>query len=158
MEIKIDIKQQTLTVYYNEHKRLYTFLVSTAEKGIGQLKNSFQTPIGWHYVRAMIGANAPINSVFKSRRLTGEICTTELQERYPERDWILTRIIWLSGLESLVNRGSNVDTMRRYIYIHGCPDACLMGVPLSKGCIRMRNQDIILLFDMIEFGTKVHIF
>lgn len=129
--------------------------ISTAKNGLGELKDSGKTPRGWHQIRAKIGSRQAINSVFVGRRPTGEIYSTELSERYPDRDWILTRILWLSGLEKGKNRGDNVDSMRRYIYIHGCPDEIQLGLPLSKGCIRMHNEDIVELFDLVEYGTKV---
>lgn len=103
----------------------------------------------------MIGKGCPPDTVFVGRRPTGEIYSPSLREASPGRDWILTRILWLSGLEPGRNRLGNVDTMRRYIYIHGSPDDVAMGVPGSHGCVRMRNSDIIELFDMVEAGTRV---
>jgi L,D-transpeptidase YbiS len=131
--------------------------VSTALNGAGEMKNSGCTPRGLHIIRACIGANQPSNTVFIGRRPTGEIYSPELGEKYPERDWILTRILWLSGMELGKNRLANVDTMQRYIYIHGCPDSLPMGEPLSHGCVRMRNDDLITLFDLVSAGTKVMI-
>lgn len=131
--------------------------VSTAANGPGEVNGSECTPRGWHYVRAKIGANAAINSVFVGRRLTGEIYTPLLREQYPDRDWILTRILWLSGLMPGKNRLGKVDTMRRYIYLHGCPDEDLLGSPGSHGCIKMRNQDVVTLFDLAPAGTRVYI-
>lgn len=129
--------------------------ISTAKNGVGEIKGSEQTPRGWHIVRAKIGEGHPANSVFVGRRPTGELYNPELRSQYPERDWILTRIFWLSGLEVGKNRLGNVDTMRRYIYIHGTPDDVPMGIPGSKGCIRMRNQNIIELFAQIPVGTRL---
>ena len=107
--------------------------------------------------RAKIGAGLPENTVFVGRRPTGERYTPELLAQFPKRDWILTRILWLSGCEVGFNRLGNVDTMRRFIYIHGSPDSVQMGRPGSIGCIRMRNTDIVELFDRIAIGTTVNI-
>ncbi|MFA7619944.1 MAG: L,D-transpeptidase [Thiohalomonadaceae bacterium] len=131
--------------------------VSTAANGAGERRGSHCTPRGWHVVRARIGAGCAPGTVFVGRRPTGEIYSPQLREQHPGRDWILTRILWLSGLEPGRNRLGEVDTMRRYIYIHGCPDEEPMGVPLSHGCIRMRNGDLIALFDQVPAGTRVHI-
>ncbi|MGH8728730.1 MAG: L,D-transpeptidase family protein [Burkholderiales bacterium] len=132
-----------------------SYPVSTAEKGPGEQMGSYCTPRGEHLVRAKIGARAPLNTVFVERRPTGEIFNSELDAQHPGRDWILTRILWLSGLESGFNRGGCVDTMRRYIYIHGTPDRVALGRPESKGCVRMRNADIVELFDLIPVGAHV---
>jgi lipoprotein-anchoring transpeptidase ErfK/SrfK len=121
------------------------------------VSGSLQTPRGRHVIRAKIGAGAPANTVFRGRRPTGEIYTSELKAQFPERDWILTRILWLSGTEVGRNRLGNVDTMRRYIYIHGMPDSEPLGVPGSIGCIRMRNGDLVELFDFVPAGTAVEI-
>ena len=131
--------------------------ISSAEKGFGQVRDSLQTPLGRHYVRAKIGEGYRENSVFVARRFTGEFFEPSLLSRYPGRDWILTRILWLSGLEVGFNRLGNVDTMRRYIYIHGTPNSVAMGTKGSKGCIRMRNSDIVRLFDLIPEYTTVNI-
>jgi len=131
--------------------------ISTALNGAGEQKNSGCTPRGLHIVRACIGANESENTVFVARRPTGEIYTNELGREFPDRDWILTRILWLSGMELGKNRLSNVDTMQRYIYIHGCPDSLPMGEPLSHGCIRMHNKDLMILFDLVSPGTRVMI-
>jgi L,D-transpeptidase YbiS len=155
-KIIIDITQQLLSLYV-DGKLLKSYSISTAAKGIGQLNGSEQTPLGKHIIRAKIGANRPINTVFVKRRPTGEIYTPQLREQFPERDWILTRILWLSGLEIGKNRLGNVDTMRRYIYIHGSPDDVQMGSPGSRGCIRMRNQDIVELYNKVMPGDSVNI-
>ena len=133
------------------------YLVSTAANGVGCTKDSGCTPLGAHIIRAKIGADAPVNTVFVGRRPTGEICTPELMAQYANRDWILTRILWISGTEVGFNRLGNVDTMQRYIYIHGTPDSTDIGKIGSHGCIRMRNSDVIELFDLVETGTKVFI-
>lgn len=131
--------------------------VSTARNGSGERRDSGCTPRGWHRIRIKIGAGLPLDTVFVGRRPTGEIYTPELALRHPERDWILTRILWLSGLESGYNRGGACDTLRRFIYIHGCPDSAPVGVPLSHGCIRMRNQNLLELFERVEIGDRVFI-
>jgi L,D-transpeptidase YbiS len=131
--------------------------VSTARNGCGEQRGSGCTPRGWHRVRVKIGAGLPLNTVFIGRRPTGEIYGPELAACQPERDWILTRILWLTGLETGFNRGGDRDTLRRYIYIHGGPDAAPMGIPLSHGCIRMRNRDVMEVFDRVEAGDLVFI-
>lgn len=138
-------------------RELGRYSVSTSRNGAGELEGSFCTPRGEHIVRAKIGAGQPLNTVFRGRRPTGELWTPELGERFPGRDWILTRILWLSGCEPGKNRLGDVDTMRRYIYIHGSPDNVPMGKPGSIGCIRMRNRDIVELFDRVPAGTEVSI-
>jgi len=157
MRIEISIAQQTLTVLDNDSELLAQYAVSTAANGVGCEKNSGCTPLGAHIIRAKIGADAPENTVFVGRRATGEICTPELMAQFPDRDWILTRILWLSGTELGKNRLGNVDTMQRYIYIHGTPDSTDMSKIGSHGCIRMRNADLIELFDMVPAGTAVFI-
>lgn len=157
MHIEISISQQTLTVLNNDNELIAQFLVSTATNGVGCEKNSGCTPLGRHIIRAKIGAGALENTVFVGRRPTGEICTPELMAAFPKRDWILTRILWLSGQELGKNRLGNVDTMQRYIYIHGSPDSAEMGKIGSHGCVRMRNSEIIQLFDMVKVGTAVNI-
>ena len=132
-----------------------SYPVSTASKGAGEENGSFCTPRGRHIVRAKIGAGQPENAVFIGRRPTGEIWTRALHEQLPGRDWILTRILWLSGCEPGFNRLGKVDTMRRYIYIHGSHELAVMGQPGSIGCIRMRSADIIELFDLVPPGTQV---
>ena len=151
MKIVIDIPKQRLTF----NGRIYS--VSTSKSGAGEKNGSFCTPRGRHIVRAKIGAGQPANSVFVRRRPTGEIWSPELDARYPGRDWMLTRILWLSGCEVGKNRLGDVDTMRRYIYIHGSPDTAEMGRPGSIGCVRMRNRDIVELFDLVPPYTPVDI-
>jgi len=155
MQIEISIPQQTLTVLNDENELLAQYAVSTAANGVGCEKNSGCTPLGSHIIRAKIGAGMGANTVFVGRRPTGEICTPELISQFPERDWILTRILWLSGKEIGKNRLGNVDTMQRYIYIHGTPDSTDMSKIGSHGCIRMRNTDVIELFNMVSVGTSV---
>lgn len=127
-----------------------TYPVNTARNGLGERNGSGCTPRGWHCVRARIGAGMPLGTVFVGRRSTGEIYTPELAARFPERDWILTRILWLSGLQAGFNRYGVVDTARRYIYIHGSPDHLVGGPPGSHGCVRMRNADVAELFERVS--------
>lgn len=154
IRLEIDINAQKMYVF-NHEKIINMYLISTGKNGLGEVYNSEQTPRGWHVIRAKVGGDCAINTVFVSRRPTGEIYTPELRTQFPNRDWILTRILWLSGLEIGKNRLGNVDTMRRYIYIHGTPDDVPMGIPGSKGCVRMRNENIITLFDYIPVGTQL---
>jgi lipoprotein-anchoring transpeptidase ErfK/SrfK len=134
-----------------------SYAVSTSVRGAGERYGSFCTPRGEHVIRAKIGAGQPPGAVFVGRRPTGEICTPEAHRSAPARDWILSRILWLCGLERGRNRFGDVDTMRRFIYIHGCPDWSPMGVRGSRGCIRMRNDDVMELFDAVPVGTRVSI-
>jgi lipoprotein-anchoring transpeptidase ErfK/SrfK len=136
---------------------LRSFAVSTSRHGAGEQNGSLQTPRGAHVIRAKIGAGAPVGAVFRGRRPTGEVYSPELARAHPRRDWILTRILWLSGTEVGKNRLGDVDTMRRYIYIHGTPDTEPLGVPGSIGCIRMANHDVVELFDRVPAGTPVQI-
>ena len=154
--LDICIASQQLTVYTDGKPAQY-YPVSTAKKGAGELMGSECTPTGWHKIRAKIGAGQPLNSVFVGRRATGEIYNSGLFEQYPQRDWILTRILWLGGLEPGRNRYGRVDTTWRYIYIHGCPDELMDGSPGSHGCIRMNNADVLDLFNRVEVGVKVYI-
>lgn len=157
MHIDISLKEQRLTLFDASRKPLLSCAISSAANGPGCQKNSGCTPLGRHTIRAKIGAGAPLNSVFVGRRATGELCTPDLMAAFPERDWILTRILWLSGTELGVNRLGEVDTMQRYIYIHGTPDSVEMGKIGSHGCIRMRNAELITLFDLVTVGTTVNI-
>ena len=157
MRIQISIAQQTLSVFDEGGQVVRCYPVSTASNGAGEERGSYCTPRGKHIIRAKIGAGQLENAVFIARRPSGEIYLPELGAAFPERDWILTRILWLSGCEPERNRLGRVDTMRRYIYIHGCPDTSAMGVPGSHGCIRMRNADIVELFDRVPCYTRVEI-
>ena len=129
--------------------------VSTAANGPGERMGSERTPRGRHVVRAKIGDGVPRGGVFVGRRPTGEIFHPRMRERFPGRDWILTRILWLSGCEPGRNRLGDVDTMRRFIYIHGCPDDIELGTPGSHGCVRMSNVDVVALFERVPVGTPV---
>ena len=154
--IRISIPDQTLDLS-EDGTPLKRYLVSTSKNGAGEKYGSFCTPRGRHIIRAKVGAGEPVNMVFVKRRPTGEIYDADLGSRFPGRDWMLTRLLWLSGCEPGFNRLGDVDTMRRYIYIHGSPDSAAMGQPGSIGCIRMRNADLLELFDLVEPGTPVEI-
>ena len=157
MFIRISLAEQLLTLFDENAQVVRRYPVSTAAKGAGEAFGSYCTPRGKHLIRAKIGAGAPENAVFVARRPTGEIYSAELDAAFPGRDWILTRILWLSGCEPQRNRLGRVDTMRRYIYIHGTPDSTRIGVPGSHGCIRMRNADIIDLFERVPVYSGVEI-
>lgn len=154
MRIEVDLVGQNLALLRaGEATRHWP--VSTARNGAGERLGSEQTPRGRHIIRARIGAGLPAGAVLVGRRPTGEIWSPALGRAHPGRDWILTRILWLSGVEPGQNRLGEVDTMRRYIYIHGAPDDVPLGVPGSHGCIRMANADIIELFELTPAGTEV---
>lgn len=159
-QLVINIAEQTLTIY-QQQTEVTKYSVSTAKNGMGGQQDSGCTPLGQHIIAEKIGDRSPINAVFVGREPTGERYSAALGAQHPERDWILSRILWLRGLEKGINTGSNsqggCDTYQRYIYIHGTPDSEPMGVPLSHGCVRMRNTDIIELFEKVEEGTPVTI-
>jgi len=155
-EVVISIPEQSLELR-KQGALLDRYLVSTARNGPGEEFGSECTPRGRHIIRAAIGKGCETGSVFVSRRPTGELWSAELAELEPKRDWILSRILWLSGLEPGVNRLANVDTMRRYIYIHGTPYEEEIGSPESRGCIRMCNADVIELYERVSPGTIVTI-
>jgi lipoprotein-anchoring transpeptidase ErfK/SrfK len=157
MKILIQIPAQTLDLLDDTGRLLRRYPVSTAANGAGEENGSFCTPRGKHIIRAKIGANQPANAVFIKRRPTGETYTPELGAQYPGRDWILCRILLLSGCESGYNRSGSCDTMLRYVYIHGTPDTTVLGRPGSRGCVRMRNSDLVELFDAVPVGTPVEI-
>lgn len=157
MKINITIPDQRLTLIDDNGAILKQCLISSARNGTGQQQGSFRTPLGRHIIRAKIGAGQPVNTVFVRRRPTGEIYTPALGRQFPKRDWILTRILWLSGCEPGYNRLGPVDTMRRYIYIHGTPDNVEMGKPGSIGCIRVANHDLLELFEKVPVGIEVDI-
>ncbi|MHC0016950.1 cell wall-recycling L,D-carboxypeptidase ElsL [Acinetobacter pittii] len=152
-DVLIDLANQTLTL--PKHNKFY--VISTGKNGIGEQENTGRTPRGWHRVAKKIGAQSPQNAVFIARKPTGEVYSSELAAQFPERDWILSRILWLDGLEEGFNKGDGRDTMQRYIYIHGTPDKEPMGVPMSHGCIRMRNEEIIELFDLVAEDALVYL-
>jgi lipoprotein-anchoring transpeptidase ErfK/SrfK len=154
--LDISISEQKMDLIRND-KPIISYPVSTALKGVGEQMGSECTPTGWHKIRAKIGSSQPINSVFVSRRPTGEIYSLELSKQFPERDWVLSRILWLGGIEPGKNRFGQVDSTWRYIYIHGCPDELMNGSPESHGCVRMKNQDVIDLFALVDSGTLISI-
>lgn len=145
--------QQLSSIKNGKQEAVYT--VSTAKNGVGEEMGSECTPTGWHKIRAKIGNRQPKYAVFTGRRPTGEIYTPELRIEYPKRDWVLSRILWLGGLEAGKNRYGQVDSTWRYIYIHGCPDELMQGKPESHGCIRMKNSDVIDLYNSVGVGLKV---
>lgn len=154
IRIQINLAEQRLYLL-EDGLPVAGYPVSTAKNGAGELMGSGCTPRGYHRVRCKIGAGAPLNAVFVGRRPTGEVYGPELAARFPERDWILTRIMWLDGLEPGRNRLGERDTLRRYIYIHGCPPELPLGVPLSHGCIRMASPALTELFDRVVVGDRV---
>ncbi|WP_417566082.1 L,D-transpeptidase family protein [Marinobacter sp.] len=157
VRIDIDLTFQSLSLLAGDGEVLASYPVSTARNGAGEQDGTGCTPLGSHYIRASIGYGLAPGTVFRARRPTGEIYGPELALEYPDRDWILSRILWLCGREWGKNRGPGVDTFRRFIYIHGTPDSEPMGVALSHGCVRMRNADVIDLFDRVRPGTAVFI-
>jgi hypothetical protein len=163
MTIRLVIRLSEQRLYGYDHapdgmvRTVCTYPVSSAALGVGQLKNSFKTPLGRHEITEKIGDKLPIYSVFRVRQTTGDIWSPELSAAHPETDWILSRILWLSGCELGKNQGGDVDTHERYIYIHGTSEENLLGTPASHGCIRMGNQAIIELFNRVEVGTPVDI-
>ena len=155
--IHVSVAQQRLTLVDAEGKAILESPISTAARGVGERFDSLQTPRGWHQIRACIGAGVPENGVFIGRRYSGEIYDSALDDKAPERDWILTRVLWLSGLEPGRNRLGDCDTMRRFIYIHGTPHSNPMASPNSHGCIRMHNPELLALFARVKPGTRVWI-
>lgn len=155
--IVVSLTRQSLKLFDDAGDLLKEYAVSTSKNGAGEQCDSDCTPRGRHIIRAKIGAGLPLNTVFVGRRPTGDQYTPELGERHPGRDWILTRILWLSGCELGFNRLHQVDTMRRFVYIHGTSDEQGVGQPVSHGCIRMHNRDVIELFDLVAPGTEVDI-
>lgn len=152
----VDTDKQCLQCYEGD-TLLHTFPVSTGKNGLGELNGSECTPRGWHSIHSIIGLENEPNSVFVARLWTGEIYTPDLAAQHPGRDWILTRILQLDGLEPGRNKGGDVDSLMRTIYLHGTPDSTQLGKPGSRGCIRMRNMDIIALANWVRVGTKVFI-
>jgi len=154
--IEVSIADQSLNLF-ERGQLIKTYTIATAKNGPGETSGSECTPRGKHLIRAKIGEGCEADTVFIGRRPTGEIYQIDLKKQHPQRDWILTRIMWLSGLEPGKNRLGNVDTMRRYVYIHGCPDDDPMGIPSSHGCVKMRNSEVIELFDIVPVYTPVTI-
>lgn len=154
--IHICCQAQRLNLYLGQ--KLYrAYVISTAKLGTGQQQGSYQTPQGKHFICEKIGDGLPINTVFVARKPTGEILTDELAVNFPDRDWIITRILRLRGLEKGYNVGGKCDTYARFIYIHGTPETAKLGSPSSHGCIRMHNLDLIELFGYVKVGTEVMI-
>ena len=153
--IDIDLKAQSAVLFDDDGREFKRYGISSARNGAGERNGSFCTPRGRHIIRAKIGAGQPVNTVFVRRRPTGEIYSPALGAQFPNRDWILTRILWLSGCEVGFNRLGDVDTMRRYIYIHGTPDSVELGKPGSIGCIRMHNNDLLEIFERVRAGDRV---
>lgn len=153
-KILINSECQQMLCYENDIVA-YTYTISTGKNGLGEQQGSECTPRGLHQIHSIIGAQCAINSVFVAREWTGELYSAELANQFPERDWILTRILRLEGLEYERNQGGDVDTFERFIYIHGTPDTTVLGVPGSRGCIRMSNQDIVALAEWVRVGTQV---
>ncbi len=154
--LEIDLTRQQLRVL-EDGRLVSSYPVSTARNGAGELLDSECTPCGRHEISEKIGQDCAVNTVFVGRKPTGDIFSNAIGAEHPERDWILTRILWLSGLEPGRNSGGENDTKARYIYIHGSPDGTPLGRPGSRGCIRMRNADVVELFDQVEEGTPVDI-
>ena len=158
--IDVDSKLQQLYLWETNpdgDMLIRQYPISTAANGLGEANGSHCTPRGRHRIAEKIGAFAPLCSAFQSRQPTGEVWTPELDAEYPGRDWILTRILWLEGLEPGRNQGGTVDSHNRYIYIHGTNEEHKLGTPASPGCIRMKNADIAELFDLVKEGTEVRI-
>jgi len=156
LRIAVSLATQRLDLL-DDDTPICSYQVSTAANGAGEQAGSYCTPRGRHRIRAKIGAGLPLGAVLRGRRPTGEICDDAAWRADPQRDWILTRILWLCGEERGFNRGGSVDTFRRYIYLHGTPDAVDLSLPGSRGCIRMRNADIVELFELVDAGTPVAI-
>lgn len=155
--IQIRLDRQELDLYGDDGALIRRYSVSTARNGPGEQSGSNCTPRGRHVIRAIVGRGAPAGTAFKGRRPTGEVWSPGLAAAHPGKDWILSRILWLSGLEPGRNRLGAVDSMRRYIYLHGTGDDQPMGVPLSIGCVRMRDREVIELADLVAPGSPVEI-
>lgn len=153
--IIINIETQQLHLKNASDKIIAQYPISTAKNGLGEKQGSEKTPRGAHIICEKIGDNMPIFTVFRARVPTGEIYSQALEKQFPDRDWILSRILWLSGTETGFNCGGDVDTKSRFIYIHGTNDEKNMGIPNSHGCIRMRNQNVIALFDQVSVGEVI---
>ncbi len=159
--LQISLAAQQLSLYeidgQGDKRLIRQFPVSTAANGAGEQNGSFQTPRGRHAIAEKIGDGLPLYAVFRARMPTGEVWSPEAGAAQPERDWILSRIVWLTGLQPGKNQGGEVDTRSRYIYIHGTHAEALIGTPVSHGCIRMNNADVMTLFDLVDVGVAVDI-
>jgi lipoprotein-anchoring transpeptidase ErfK/SrfK len=153
--LRVSLTTQRMTLLSADGGMIASWPISTARNGAGERLGSECTPRGYHVIRACIGRDCPDNAVFVGRRWTGEVYSDKLAERFPGRDWILTRILWLGGLEPGFNRYGDVSTGRRYIYIHGSPDSGVTGTPASHGCIRMKTADILDLYPRVGSGVQV---
>ena len=156
VEMVLSVARQELCLKLPDG-RLRRYAVSTSARGTGCVAGSYCTPLGKHRIRLKIGERCPVGAVFLGRRPTGEVFTPALAASCPERDWILSRILWLDGLQPGINRGGRLDTLRRFVYLHGTADEHLIGQPASHGCIRMRNTEIVELFDLVPTGTVLDI-
>lgn len=154
--VLVNIAQQQLLVVSNNNI-LKTYTVSTAKAGTGAEKNSNKTPLGIHRIKNKIGHNAPLGTIFFARKASGQIAKIYTDTTDTPKDYVTTRILWLDGLEPDKNKGGNIDSYERYIYIHGTHEEGLLGKPMSMGCIRMKNADVIALFNMVKEGTLVAI-
>lgn len=152
----VDISSQRLCHFRHGNLRK-CYPVSTSRFGIGSVAGSNRTPLGMHYVRRRIGGDASSGSIFRGRVNIGKIASIEGRPRATGKDYVTSRIMWLSGLDQGLNKGPGVDSYSRYIYIHGTHEEGLIGRPASHGCIRMRNADVIELFDQIPLKTLVWI-
>ena len=156
-EILVDIGQQRLFLLDSRGDLIISYPISSSSYGEGQIENSFKTPLGNHIIKEKIGADASKNIIFKERINTGRFAEIYHNDYDSEDDHVTSRILWLEGTEEGFNKGGNVDSFYRYIYIHGTPEEGLIGEKASHGCIRMFNQDVIELFNLVEKGTKVNI-
>ena len=156
-EILVDISQQRLFLLDSRGDLIISYPISSSSYGEGQIENSFKTPMGNHIIKEKIGADASKNIIFKERINTGRFAEIYHNDYDSEDDHVTSRILWLEGTEEGFNKGGNVDSFYRYIYIHGTPEEGLIGEKASHGCIRMFNQDVIELFSLVEKGTKVNI-
>ena len=152
--IEVDISEQRLYLIENSLIKA-SYPISTSKYGEGSIENSFKTPLGKHSIKEMIGEEAEINSIFTSRINTNRSATIIDQFEDTDNDYVTSRIMWLDGEEDGFNKGGNVDSFRRYIYIHGTHEEGLIGTKASHGCIRMFNYDVIELFNLVNIGTKV---
>ena len=152
--IEVDISEQRLYLIENSLIKA-SYPISTSKYGEGSIENSFKTPLGEHSIKEMIGEEAEINTIFTSRINTKRSATIIDQFEDTDNDYVTSRIIWLDGEEEGFNKGGNVDSFRRYIYIHGTHEEGLIGTKASHGCIRMFNYDVIELFNLVNIGTKV---
>ena len=139
----------------NKNQIIRTYDISSSKYGFGNKENSNKTPIGLHLIKKKFGDKVPIYGKFIGRKFYGKIATIFTDATKSETDDITSRILWLEGLEENINKGDGIDSYKRYIYIHGTSEEGLIGRPASHGCIRMKNKDIIELYDKIKIGTLV---